>query len=326
LVFDDVSITIPCTGLGSAPNAPTVSMALNTQTVCAGQPITATVTTANNNSPPFTNTVITIAPNVLSITPFALYASATSTLTGCISITTVIVNVSPRPFGYVTASSLIACAGQSVSLTAFGSANDQVVWSTGQTGTLIAVSPTVKTAYSLTLTNQYGCSSTASTSIFVYPLPPVGIIATKTLLCVGDEAMLTGAGAYIYQWLGFSTSKSIAVSPTINSTYTVIGVSVDGCFDSTTVDLAVMDCVGINNMNLHSEGIYFYPNPVSSSFVMLGVTEDCGVYIYDQHGKLVHESSSRAGIPIDVSVLARGIYIAKIKSAGWEKSLKVIKE
>jgi len=65
------------------------------------------------------------------------------------------------------------------------------MWSNGLTSNSIAVTPLITTAYSVSATDQNGC--TASTSVTVYVSPPivVSLIANTDSVCPGEPVVLT---------------------------------------------------------------------------------------------------------------------------------------
>ncbi len=89
------------------------------------------------------------------------------------------------------------------------------------TGTSVIASPTTAANYTIT-TSAYGCSNTATASVAV--APPI-TISGPSVTCTGFSITLIASGATTYTWNTTATSASIAISPTINTTYTVTGVN-----------------------------------------------------------------------------------------------------
>ena len=85
-----------------------------------------------------------------------------------------------------------------------------------------------------------GCESLrAEIQVQVNPIPVISISGDNTI-CLGETTTLTAAGGNSYVWSpGGETTPSITVSPTSNTTYSVIGTDVDGCSSSATIDLTV---------------------------------------------------------------------------------------
>ena len=118
------------------------------------------------------------------------------------------------------------------------------VWNyDGITSTLSSPSHQVNTVgtfpVSLTVTNAWGCTATLSGSITIHPLPVV-YTSPDTVVCVGDQATLTGYGAAVYSWGPPETLSCIAcnptnATPTVVTTYSVIGTDAWGCKDTSDV-------------------------------------------------------------------------------------------
>lgn len=88
------------------------------------------------------------------------------------------------------------------------------------------VCPTSTTVYSLTATDANGCTATDATTVTVTPLT-ITVTPTQNI-CAGTSTTLTAGGATSYTWspaTGLSSTSGAAVvaSPTVNTTYTVVG-------------------------------------------------------------------------------------------------------
>ncbi len=125
---------------------------------------------------------------------------------------------------------LIACAnpyiclGESVSIEAIG-CNGTVVWSDGQTGNMITVTPTATTTYTAQCKINDNCISTKSNPVQVVVnviAPPlITSNSTSNVICNGGSVTLTAnncSGRIL--WSTGATTPSITVSPTANTSYT----------------------------------------------------------------------------------------------------------
>ena len=128
--------------------------------------------------------------------------------------------------------------GDSTVLTAFGAEN--YLWSTGETTDSIIVAPTVTTTYSVTGTNQYGCTDTASITVIVTPpvttLPtvitsPVTNVTPTTATC-GGNVTYNGNATVTARGVCWSTSNN----PTVNDSYTEDGTGI-GVYTSSITGL-----------------------------------------------------------------------------------------
>jgi hypothetical protein len=64
-------------------------------------------------------------------------------------------------------------------------------------------------------------------------LPQLNIAATSTNICEGDTSKLMVSGANSYTWTGGFNTNSLAVTPTINTTYFVIGTNTTSACSNT---------------------------------------------------------------------------------------------
>jgi gliding motility-associated-like protein len=164
-----------------------------------------------------------------TFTPNASQCATTQTLT-----TTV------NPLPVVTISSIpvqpVICVGQGTSLT--GSGATTYVWIPGNlTGSLVDVYPVTTTVYTVTGT-ALGCTSSATVTVNVNPLPTVTV--NPSSICAGETSQLTAGGADTYLWTpGSQSGNSITVSPAVTTIYTVTGTSATGCTGSVSVTVTV---------------------------------------------------------------------------------------
>ncbi|RYU94111.1 SdrD B-like domain-containing protein [Emticicia agri] len=116
------------------------------------------------------------------------------------------------------------CTGESITLTSVG-CTGTVVWSTGDTGNSITLSPTSSTSYTAKCKITNDCISVNSNPISVVVnvivAPVITSNAPNNTICTGGSVTLTATlctGSVI--WSNGTTASSITVSPTTNTTYT----------------------------------------------------------------------------------------------------------
>ncbi|MFM9948535.1 MAG: gliding motility-associated C-terminal domain-containing protein [Saprospiraceae bacterium] len=198
-------------------------------TVCPGQP---TVLTASGGdtyswSTGQSGATITVSPSTTTT------YTVTATDDGCTGTADITVIVDPSLTATASANPGTVCAGQTTSLTATGGGN--YIWSDGQSGSPISVSPSATTTYTVTVTNN-GCSGTANVTVNVTPLPVAGATANPAAICAGQTTSLTATGGGTYLWSNSQIGPSITVAPTATTTYTVT-VTNNGC--TATADVTV---------------------------------------------------------------------------------------
>ncbi|MDP5122201.1 MAG: hypothetical protein NWQ46_11440, partial [Spirosomaceae bacterium] len=139
----------------------------------------------------------------------------------------VTVTVQPEECKAVTP--LIACAnpyicsGESTSISAVG-CNGTIVWSTGATGNLITVTPTVTTTYTAQCRVGECLSPTSNpVTVVVNSVAPPLVTASETTICSGSRTTLTATGCTgSILWSNGMVGSSIQVAPLTNTVYTAI--------------------------------------------------------------------------------------------------------
>ncbi len=131
------------------------------------------------------------------------------------------------------------CDGGSVTLSANSGDGYSYLWSNGSEEQSITVSESGD--YSVTVTNEYGCSATSETlTVTVYPNPSGDVEASGPLaFCDGGSVDLTAVASgdgYSYSWSNGAITQSITVSA--GGTYSVTVTSDHGC-STTSSDYTV---------------------------------------------------------------------------------------
>ncbi len=141
----------------------------------------------------------------------------------------------------VSSTGTAVCLGQSVTLSASGATS--YTWSNGSNASSITVVPNGNTNYVVSGASALtGCVAQANLNITVNPSPIVSIFAGTGSVCKGSSINLTAFGAANYNWSGNAgTSAMVSVSPTVTTSYTVIGINSYGCTSS------AVQVVNVNN-------------------------------------------------------------------------------
>ncbi len=220
----------------------TVNPALNLNAgsdvaICDGESVTLTAT----GTGPFSwNTGETTASITVSPTSTTIYTVVSDNGT-CSETDEVEVEVNTAAAVTLEADQTI-CEGQSITLTALGNGN--FLWSTGETGTSITVSPNSTTTYSVTASNS--CSSVDTDELVVTVNPSTNLDAGNDIsICQGESVTLTATGTGPFSWSTGESTASITVNPSSTTTYTV--VSDNGtCSESDEVEVSVNTPPSVN--------------------------------------------------------------------------------
>lgn len=194
-----------------------------------------------------------------SITIASPDATTTYTITGsnsagCADSDSVIVRVNPLPVVTVSPSVTSICNGSSATLTANGAKTYQWTPSTGlntDTGNTVTANPLVHTTYSVFGTDSAGCSSVATAIVNVGA--PVKIINTPSnpAICENDSVSVMLTGAVTYTWtpstgLSATTGANVVASPSVTTSYTVVGLDSNGCSGQVSFVIVVNPKLEIN--------------------------------------------------------------------------------
>jgi len=184
---------------------------------CTTELLNLTITTGNTN----TTTVSACNSYTWSQNNITYTSSGTYTfLSGC-NTEILVLTINSNPI--LSFNNPTVCQGQAATLTVTSNqVGTTFLWSNGQTTANIVASPNVTTSYNVLGTNQSGCFTTGIGMINVTPSPQ--LIFQDTSVCLGQSTTITvspvtNGGTYL--WNTGSTSSSINVSPTQNTSYTV---------------------------------------------------------------------------------------------------------
>lgn len=222
---------------GSCIGSQTVQVTVNTtpiltassQTICAGQIATFTVSGASSsytwNPGAFVGNTFTIS-SASSTTVSVTGANGT-----CSAQITPSVTVTPNPTVAVINQTI--CPTQTITLTASNAATYS--WNTGATTNTISVSPASTTIYTVVGTTSL-CSNTKTVSVTVATQPTVSV--SSQTICPTQTITLTANGATTFSWNTGATTNTISASPSSTTIYTVIGTT-SSCSDTKTVSVTV---------------------------------------------------------------------------------------
>jgi choice-of-anchor A domain-containing protein len=121
------------------------------------------------------------------------------------------------------------CSGDDATLTAAGASGTapySYSWSNAASGASQVVSPTSTTTYSVTVTDNLGCSATSSSMVNVVGNPTASVSGAN-VICAGALATYTASGGGTYLWSTDDTTSTIDINNM--DTYTVTVTNANGC-------------------------------------------------------------------------------------------------
>lgn len=296
---------------------PVVTIASSANTVCAGSPVTFTASGASTYSwacP--TSSICTYFPSTTTN-----YAFVGTSAQGCSATGTKSVVVSPSVNVNVSSSSAVACGNQTVSLNATGASS--YTWNPGNlSGNSVVVSPSSNTTYTVTGSNGT-CSNSKTIAISAGTTPTLSVFTSDTLLCAGTAATLSVNGASSYSWSTGATTPTLAVFPTLSTTYTVIGYN-GPCSATTTIVQNVAWCTGVSEALLGDGTFVVYPNPFSEELNFTS-REEVDMQMMNALGQVIRSEKFNGQLSVKTAELPSGVYLIQLKSQSGSKTLKVIK-
>lgn len=300
----------------SVVNTLSITVTGNT-TLCAGQSTTLTANGASTYT--WNGTVIT---NTFAVSPTSTGIYTIMGASGTCS-NTAMVTVSVNPVPVITVNSGSVCSGNSFTIVPAGA-----VTYTYSGGSAV-VSPAASTNYSVTGSSALGCisSNTAISLVNVISRPVITAATINSVVCLGEQAVLSASGGTAYTWSDAQTGGSITITPTGTSmmTYTVTGNGANGCTNIATVSLIADNCTGINST---SSPIVFgvYPNPTKGQF-MIESAANVNITVVNALGAVVHsEKTTGSQTTVSIEHLANGIYFVKAVANGQQHIIKIVKE
>ena len=284
--------------------APTVSV--TSGTICTGSSFTLTPTGA-------TSYVYSSGGNVVSPTTTTDYTVTGTDGNGCSSnaITTITVNALPN----VTVNSGSICAGSTFILNTNGAVS--YTYSNGNS----VVSPTTTTDYTVTGSSN-GCTNIAVATVTVYLLPNITATSSSSLICAQQTATLSALGALTYTWNNTYLGNNLLITPTITTTYTLIGADANGCENSAVITQSVSTCTSFREINNKIGYMFVYPNPNNGMFTIDSEKETI-IVIANLIGEAILTQKLQLGKNnIDLKEQTSGIYFIKNSTS----TFKIIKQ
>ncbi len=257
-------------------------------------------------------------------------------LQGPLQPATPTISLASQP-GKVVANQQQVCADSSLSLIANTAANSTGLWSLSTTTTISkAITLNKGGNYSLQAINVYGCKSVQPATIALTVRPKVPVPSIEQIGAYSLQAVLptpTGGQPDLFDWRRGSevipqTSAVVKVivsanySARTNSTYTLAGSSI-----TCSSDYSVPKAFTFDRSN---GGLSIYPNPSATGLVTIETIEDLknadvsvftlsGQQLFTTQVPLLNERKA-----IDVSGLAQGVYLIRVRSAGFDISRRVV--
>jgi len=295
--------------------SPTINVVTNKPLVCSGGGSTLIAVGANIYAWSFGAQTNSVSVNPAGTTVYTVIGSYT---TGCASTKTVMVSVF-MPTLNIGPNDTI-CPGTVLTLTASGA--QSYTWANGP-----VVTPTASTVYSLSATSAssgINCLVTKTLQVNLFAPPVLFANTSRTLICKGERLIITGSGASSYTWNTQAQTSTIQVTPFVLTTYSVVGIDMNGCTGSASVSIAVNNCFGIGELIDSKKMLHIYPNPNLGSFSVKGST-DCKFELTNDLGQTIgiYFLTAANNFEIKIETLEAGVYF--ISSENGKEKVVVVK-
>ncbi len=152
------------------------------------------------------------------------------------------------------------CSGQTVELQAEAvsshSSKFSYEWSPSDSlsstnEALVIANPTVTTTYTVTVTDEYDCTSEKEITVTIIDKPE--IVASQDLVCEGEEVELniSGSNVEILQWLANgslmnNSETMVSDQPTVTTTYCAIGNFAEDCSLNECITVEVAEPINVS--------------------------------------------------------------------------------
>lgn len=239
----------------------------------------------------------------------------------------------PAPTNITSVANQNICAGSTTTLAVnssttvnwFASSTSTTVIGVGTSFITNTLSAGNYTFYAAAV-NSCSNSPKIAVSVTVNPLPTLSVASTQSI-CAGQVATISVSGASTYSWSTTQTTSLISVSPSSTTVYTVTGTSSSNCKNTATVSVMVTTCTALYYISTSQVYFNVYPNPANKLVnVVTGVGEK-RLMVKDITGKLIIEMETQETlVRMDVSFLAKGLYIVSILQNGTQQHQKLLIE
>ncbi|MCB9300606.1 MAG: T9SS type A sorting domain-containing protein [Lewinellaceae bacterium] len=180
------------------------------------------------------------------------YSVTVTDANGCTDTGTAIINEPPDVFVMVIATDTICPGtsdGQAAAIVSGGTGPFSYLWNTGATTSSIDNLPAG--AYSVTVTDAFGCQASGSATIVEAPPFLVSIIGTETVCSPETSGQATampdgGAAPYSYLWSTGATTQTIIDIP--EGTFSVTVTDANGCVAIAEFDVDIIDDFDVTGM------------------------------------------------------------------------------
>lgn len=168
----------------------------------------------------------------------AYYVTVTD-INGCFQVDSIVVNTYAEPNPKLRDTTI--CTGESITITPGTFA--LYLWDNDQLSPTLTISDIGD--YSVTVTSDDGCTARDTMTLSLYDLPNV-TTTDDAEICPGETSTMIASGAFEYVWnsdpsLPDNIGSLVVAEPSANTTYTVTGTDQNGCQNTASVTITVLE-------------------------------------------------------------------------------------
>jgi len=259
-----------------------------------------------------------------------MYLYGTSTIPGCpyVSVDSALVEL----FGFNTfnITDVTNCGPAVIDA---GAGQDSYLWSNGDMTQTTIISASIPDL-SVIATDVDGCVGNDTLNVVINTLPALDL-GTDQTICNDDAITLDAGAGFTYDWSTTETSQTILVDGSVAGigifNYDVTITGGNGCESIDTIEITVLNCLGVDELN--NTTINIYPNPTSDILYIefSGEMNDVlNITLINALGQIVTVQNNtdvingKTVITIDVANFEAGTYLVKIATANQEITNPVI--
>lgn len=153
-----------------------------------------------------------------------------------------------------------------------------------------------------------------------------GVCKNRTFTLTGTPTGGTWSSTGV---ISITASGIVTTTNTLGACSVTYAYSSNGCSSSRTITNNIINCGsrGVNGVNVNNDKLSIYPNPAHSVITINGVNETGTAAVIDLYGKILKTQILNVGANrIDVSSLAKGMYLLDITTEKGKQTHKVVVE